>query len=235
MFFLLIIMGSTDRRAPAGFAPIAIGLGLTLIHLIGIPVTNLSVNPARSTGPAIFVGDGPWRNFGYSGLHLSSAERSGWCLTARRSATSPRAKAFQSRISIEHHDLVATHKILFTGCHVCLCDSWVKLCKDKLLVVSRDAKLVGMDFGFSGFLRGAVGILLFCLLATSALFLQSGRRRRKLRGRLPPTPRPSSGPWAPSRRSRTRASYCPPIPEMKFRSAFKTRPASCVWRLARRI
>lgn len=55
-FFLLIIMGSTDKRAPAGFAPIAIGLGLTLIHLIGIPVTNLSVNPARSTGPAIFVG-----------------------------------------------------------------------------------------------------------------------------------------------------------------------------------
>lgn len=56
LFFLLIVMGSTDRRAPAGFAPIAIGLGLTLIHLIGIPVTNLSVNPARSTGPAIFVG-----------------------------------------------------------------------------------------------------------------------------------------------------------------------------------
>ncbi len=56
MFFLLIIMGSTDRRAPAGFAPIAIGLGLTLIHLVGIPVTNLSVNPARSTGPALFVG-----------------------------------------------------------------------------------------------------------------------------------------------------------------------------------
>ena len=56
-FFLLIIMGSTDKRGvPAGFAPIAIGLGLTLIHLIGIPVTNLSVNPARSTGPAIFVG-----------------------------------------------------------------------------------------------------------------------------------------------------------------------------------
>jgi aquaporin Z len=55
-FFLLIIMGATDRRAPVGFAPIAIGLGLTLIHLIGIPVTNLSVNPARSTGPAIFVG-----------------------------------------------------------------------------------------------------------------------------------------------------------------------------------
>ncbi len=55
-FFLMIILGATDRRAPAGFAPVAIGLGLTLIHLIGIPVTNLSVNPARSTGPAIFVG-----------------------------------------------------------------------------------------------------------------------------------------------------------------------------------
>lgn len=54
--FLMIILGATDRRAPAGFAPIAIGLGLTLIHLIGIPVTNLSVNPARSTGPAVFVG-----------------------------------------------------------------------------------------------------------------------------------------------------------------------------------
>ena len=56
MMFLLIIMGSTDKRAPQGFAPIAIGLGLTLIHLISIPVTNTSVNPARSTGPAIFVG-----------------------------------------------------------------------------------------------------------------------------------------------------------------------------------
>lgn len=56
LMFLLIILGATDRRAPAGFAPIAIGLGLTLIHLIGIPVTNLSVNPARSTGPAVFVG-----------------------------------------------------------------------------------------------------------------------------------------------------------------------------------
>jgi aquaporin Z len=54
--FLMIIMGATDKRAPSGFAPIAIGLGLTLIHLIGIPVTNLSVNPARSTGPALFVG-----------------------------------------------------------------------------------------------------------------------------------------------------------------------------------
>jgi len=55
-FFLMIILGATDKRAPAGFAPIAIGLGLTLIHLIGIPVTNLSVNPARSTGPAVYVG-----------------------------------------------------------------------------------------------------------------------------------------------------------------------------------
>ncbi|MBL9139784.1 MAG: aquaporin Z [Verrucomicrobiales bacterium] len=55
-FFLLIILGSTDERAPKGFAPMAIGLGLTLIHLIGIPVTNLSVNPARSTGPALMVG-----------------------------------------------------------------------------------------------------------------------------------------------------------------------------------
>jgi aquaporin Z len=54
--FLMIIFGATDRRAPQGFAPIAIGLGLTLIHLISIPVTNTSVNPARSTGPAIFVG-----------------------------------------------------------------------------------------------------------------------------------------------------------------------------------
>ena len=54
--FLLIILGATDSRAPAGFAPIAIGLGLTLIHLIGIPVTNVSVNPARSTGPALFEG-----------------------------------------------------------------------------------------------------------------------------------------------------------------------------------
>lgn len=54
--FLMIILGATDPRAPAGFAPIAIGLGLTLIHLISIPVTNTSVNPARSTGPALFVG-----------------------------------------------------------------------------------------------------------------------------------------------------------------------------------
>ncbi len=54
--FLLIILGATDKRAPAGFAPIAIGLSLTVIHLVAIPVTNTSVNPARSTGPALFVG-----------------------------------------------------------------------------------------------------------------------------------------------------------------------------------
>jgi aquaporin Z len=54
--FLMVILGATDSRAPAGFAPIAIGLALTLIHLISIPVTNTSVNPARSTGPALFVG-----------------------------------------------------------------------------------------------------------------------------------------------------------------------------------
>ena len=57
MFFLLIILGATDKRAPAGFAPLAIGFTLTLIHLITIPVTNTSVNPARSTGVALFVGD----------------------------------------------------------------------------------------------------------------------------------------------------------------------------------
>ncbi len=55
--FLIIILGATDSRAPKGLAPVAIGLGLTLIHLISIPVTNTSVNPARSTGPALFVGD----------------------------------------------------------------------------------------------------------------------------------------------------------------------------------
>jgi aquaporin Z len=57
MFFLLVILGATDKRAPAGFGPIAVGLGLTLIHLISIPVTNTSVNPARSTGVAVYVGD----------------------------------------------------------------------------------------------------------------------------------------------------------------------------------
>jgi aquaporin Z len=59
LFFLFVILGSTDERAPKGFAPIAIGLALTLIHLISIPVTNTSVNPARSTGPAIVAGGWP--------------------------------------------------------------------------------------------------------------------------------------------------------------------------------
>lgn len=57
MFFLLVILGATDKRAPMGFAPIPIGLALTIIHLVSIPVTNTSVNPARSTGVALFVGD----------------------------------------------------------------------------------------------------------------------------------------------------------------------------------
>lgn len=57
MMFVLIILGATDKRAPQGFAPLAIGLGLTLVHLISIPVTNTSVNPARSTGVGVFVGD----------------------------------------------------------------------------------------------------------------------------------------------------------------------------------
>jgi aquaporin Z len=56
LMFLVVILGATDKRAPQGFAPIAIGLALTLIHLISIPVTNTSVNPARSTGVALFVG-----------------------------------------------------------------------------------------------------------------------------------------------------------------------------------
>jgi len=56
LFFLIVILGSTSKKAPIGFAPLAIGLCLTLIHLIGIPMTNMSVNPARTTGPAVFVG-----------------------------------------------------------------------------------------------------------------------------------------------------------------------------------
>ena len=67
--FLLIILGSTDERAPKGFAGIAIGLGLTLIHLVSIPVTNTSVNPARSTGKQFLLVAGLCRSFGCSGLH----------------------------------------------------------------------------------------------------------------------------------------------------------------------
>ena len=89
MFFLLIIMGSTDRRAPQGFAPIAIGLGLTLIHLIGIPVTNLSVNPARSTGPGYirwWLGDTPTLAVLGSAAHRRRAGRRGVCDAVRRAS-----------------------------------------------------------------------------------------------------------------------------------------------------
>ena len=67
MMFLFVIMGATHGKAPAGFAPLAIGLALTLIHLVSIPVTNTSVNPARSTGPALFAGGGRCRSSGCSG------------------------------------------------------------------------------------------------------------------------------------------------------------------------
>jgi len=88
-FFLMIILGATDKRAPAGFAPIAIGLGLTLIHLIGIPVTNLSVNPARSTGPAL-VRAPPLAKFGCSGQLQSLALSSPGSLILRSLKTSSR-------------------------------------------------------------------------------------------------------------------------------------------------
>ena len=71
MLFLFVIMGSTHGKAPAGFAPLAIGLCLTLIHLVSIPVTNTSVNPARSTGPALIVGGSP--SYGCSGSRRSLA------------------------------------------------------------------------------------------------------------------------------------------------------------------
>ena len=74
MMFLLVILGATDKRAPQGFAPIAIGLCLTLIHLISIPVTNTSVNPARSTGSLCSWAAGPSRNCGCSGWRRSSVE-----------------------------------------------------------------------------------------------------------------------------------------------------------------
>jgi len=73
MMFLLVIMGATDKRAPQGFAPLAIGLALTLIHLISIPVTNTSVNPARSTGVAVFQGTWAPNSSGCSGSRRSSA------------------------------------------------------------------------------------------------------------------------------------------------------------------
>ena len=73
LMFLIIILGATDRRAPAGFAPIAIGLGLTLIHLISIPVTNTSVNPARSTARRCSSAAGRSASCGCSGWRRSSA------------------------------------------------------------------------------------------------------------------------------------------------------------------
>lgn len=80
--FLLVIHGATDKHAPAGFAPIAIGLALTLIHLISIPVTNTSVNPARSTAVAIFGAAGRYSNCGSSGLCRSSVGYSAVLFTA---------------------------------------------------------------------------------------------------------------------------------------------------------
>jgi aquaporin Z len=74
--FLMIILGATDRRAPQGFAPIAIGLGLTLIHLIGIPVTNTSVNPAGAPAPRCSSADGRFSNCGCSGWLRSPGRRS---------------------------------------------------------------------------------------------------------------------------------------------------------------
>ena len=87
--FLYVILGATDSRAPQGFAPIAIGLALTLIHLVSIPISNTSVNPARSTGVAFFNGDGAPGSCGCSGSHRSSAPRS----PARRSTSSPASTA----------------------------------------------------------------------------------------------------------------------------------------------
>jgi aquaporin Z len=92
-FFLLIILGATDDRAPKGFAPIAIGLGLTLIHLIGIPVTNLSVNPARSTGPALFVGGWALQQLWLFWVApILGAALAGWvypCMTGGRNGAKP--------------------------------------------------------------------------------------------------------------------------------------------------
>jgi aquaporin Z len=91
-FFLIVIMGATDSRASQGFAPIAIGLCLTLIHLVCIPVTNTSVNPARSPGPALFVGGWPCNNYGCSGWRHSSVERSAAGFTGPCSASLERLK-----------------------------------------------------------------------------------------------------------------------------------------------
>ncbi len=93
-FFLIVILGATDKRAPAGFAPIAIGLCLTLIHLISIPVTNTSVNPARSTGVALFVGD--WATCSSSGC--SGSLRSSVHCSAQPSTSSSARKSKPSSL-----------------------------------------------------------------------------------------------------------------------------------------
>ncbi|NJN86522.1 MAG: aquaporin Z [Leptolyngbyaceae cyanobacterium SL_7_1] len=97
-FFLLVILGVTDRRAPKGFAPLAIGLCLTLIHLISIPITNTSVNPARSTGPALFVGP---ELFGQLWLFwfapILGALLAGWLYSNFFAETLEEARAFNDR------------------------------------------------------------------------------------------------------------------------------------------
>ena len=96
--FLMIILGATDRRAPLGFAPIAIGLGLTLIHLIGIPVTNLSVNPARSTGPALFVGGWAVQQLWLFWVApIAGAAIAGFIYPAVAATAEPQAKAAAAR------------------------------------------------------------------------------------------------------------------------------------------
>ena len=93
MMFVFIIMGATHGKAPVGFAPIAIGLGLTLIHLIGIPVTNVSVNPARSTGPALVVGGWALQQLWLFWLApFSAALRAAF--STGSSSTSPRRKSW---------------------------------------------------------------------------------------------------------------------------------------------
>jgi hypothetical protein len=105
--FLMIILGATDSRAPAGFAPLAIGLGLTLIHLIGIPVTNLSVNPARSTGPALFVGGWgcsgwrPWSALVWPAWSIRSS-----AVRRRLHSLLPRASQARQRAPLCRRDLL---------------------------------------------------------------------------------------------------------------------------------
>ena len=101
--FLTVILGSTDRRAPKGLGPLAIGLSLTLIHLVSIPVTNTSVNPARSTGPALFVGGWRCRSCGCSGWLRSSEQPS----PASATSSSPETAA-SSRSRKRGREITAT-------------------------------------------------------------------------------------------------------------------------------